>query len=461
MNPELRPWQPPMIDHLREHDRAGVFAAMGSGKTLGTGIALANIDLFDDAPALVLGPKRVANKTWPDELRRWDMFKHLEVQPVIGTATERFAALSNRNASIFTMNYENLPWLVQHFGIAGWPFKTIVCDESTRLKNYRTQQGGKRTQQLARVAWSKQVNRFIELTGTPTPNGLLDLWGPLWFLDRGERLGRSFSAYENRWFQKAHRNSEFAGTRPVSWAQEQIQDRIRDICITIDPRDYIDVPDPVFNKITVELPAKARAMYKQMEKEMFLQIREHEIEAVHAASRTIKCLQLANGAIYLNAERTMWEPIHEAKIEALESVIEEAAGMPVLVAYHFRTDLERLKKAFPMGVEFDDDPATENAWNEGRYPVMFIHPASGGHGCNLQWGGNILAFFGHWWDMELRDQVIERIGPMRQYQSGLHRMVYIHDIVAENTVDEDVLLRHASKRSVQDILLDAMKRKGL
>ena len=450
-----------MIDHLREHDRAGVFAAMGSGKTLGTGIALANIDLFDDAPALVLGPKRVANKTWPDELRRWDRFKHLGVQPVIGTATERFAALSNRNAPIFTMNYENLPWLVQHFGVAGWPFKTIVCDESTRLKNYRAQQGGKRTQQLARVAWSKQVNRFIELTGTPTPNGLLDLWGPLWFLDRGERLGRSFSAYENRWFQKAHRNSEFAGTRPVSWAQEQIQDRIRDICITIDPRDYIDVPDPVFNKITVELPAKARAMYKQMEKEMFLQIREHEIEAVHAASRTIKCLQLANGAIYLDKERTQWEPVHEAKIEALESVIEEAAGMPVLVAYHFRTDLERLKRAFPMGVEFDDDPATENAWNEGRYPVMFIHPASGGHGCNLQWGGNILAFFGHWWDMELRDQVIERIGPMRQYQSGLHRMVYIHDIVAENTVDEDVLLRHASKRSVQDILLDAMKRKGL
>lgn len=171
MNPELRPWQPPMIDHLREHDRAGVFAAMGSGKTLGTALALENIDLFDDAPALVLGPKRVANKTWPDELRRWDRFKHLEVQPVIGTATERFAALSNRNASIFTMNYENLPWLVQHFGIAGWPFKTIVSDESTRLKNYRTMQGGKRTQQLARVAWSKNVNRFIELTGTPTPTG--------------------------------------------------------------------------------------------------------------------------------------------------------------------------------------------------------------------------------------------------------------------------------------------------
>lgn len=246
----------------------------------------------------------------------------------------------------------------------------------------------------------------------------------------------------------------------MSWAQEQIQDRIRDICITIDPRDYIDVPDPIHNKIVVELPAKARAMYKQMEREMFLQIREHEIEAVHAASRTIKCLQLANGAIYLDKERTLWEPVHEAKIEALESVIEEAAGMPVLVAYHFRTDLERLKKAFPMGVEFDDNPATEDAWNEGRYPVMFIHPASGGHGCNLQWGGNILVFYGLWWDMELYSQVIERIGPMRQYQSGLHRMVYVHHIVAENTVDEDVLLRHASKASVQDVLLAAMKRRG-
>lgn len=457
---DLRPWQPPMIAHLDEHPRAGVFAKMGSGKTLGTAVALQHVDLFGEGPVLVIAPKRVANKTWPDEVRRWPEFRHLDIEPVIGTQTERFAALG-RDRAIYTINYENIPWLVQHYGVARWPFKTIVADESTRLKNYRTKQGGKRSQALGRVAWSPAVRRFIELTGTPSPNGLIDLWGQLWFLDRGQRLGRSFAAFEERWFQKPVRGGDFTASRPVSWAQTEIQDRIRDICITIDPADYVDVPEPIYNRIVVEMPTKAKAMYKQMEREMFLQIREHEIEANHAASRTIKCLQLANGAIYLNADRTLWEPVHEAKIEALESVIEEAAGTPVLVAYHFKTDLARLRKAFPHGVVFDDNPATETAWNEGRYPLMFIHPASGGHGSNLQWGGNILAFFGHWWDLELRQQVIERIGPMRQFQSGLDRQVFIHDIVTEGTVDEDVLLRHATKRSVQDILLDAMKRKGV
>lgn len=450
-----------MLDHMAAHPRCGVFAKMGSGKTLATLDAVSNADLFDEGPVLVIAPKRVANKTWPDEAKVWPQFQHLQIAPIIGTETERFAALG-RDVPIHTVNYDNLPWLVKHTGIAKWKWRTIIADESTRLKNYRTRQGGKRSQALARVAWAPQVRRFIELTGTPSPNGLLDLWGQLWFLDRGERLGNSFTAFQERWFQTPNRHSpdDFNKPRPVSWAQEQIQERIADICITIDPADYVDVPDPIHNVIKVELPKKARSMYREMEREMFLQIREHEIEAVHAASRTIKCLQLANGSIYLNKECTLWEPIHEAKIEALESVIEEAAGTPVLVAYHFRTDLERLRKAFPFGAVFDDKPATEDAWNEGRYPLMFVHPASGGHGSNLQWGGNILAFFGHWWDLELRMQVIERIGPMRQLQSGLDRLVYIHDIVAEDTVDEDVLLRHATKRGVQDILMEAMKRRG-
>lgn len=456
---ELRPWQPSMIDHIADQPRCGIFAKMGAGKTLGTALALRDVDLLDQSPVLVLAPKRVANKTWPDELKRWKEFKHLDVAPIIGTETERFQALK-KDVQVHTINYENIPWLVKNCGASKWRWKTIVADESTRLKNFRLQQGGKRSNALGRVAWLPSVERFIELTGTPSPNGLLDLWGQLWFLDRGERLGRSFSAFEERWFQKPTRHSEFQKHKPVSWAQDQIQQRISDICVTIDPADYLDIPEPIFNTIKVELPRKAAGMYKQMEKEMFLQIREHEIEAVHAASRTIKCLQLANGALYLDEQRTQWEEIHSAKLEALDSVIEEAAGTPVLVAYHFKTDLARLQKAYPHGKVFDDNPATEDAWNEGRYPLMFIHPASGGHGSNLQWGGNILAFFGHWWDLELRLQVIERIGPMRQFQSGLDRQVYIHDIVAEGTVDEDVLLRHASKRSVQDILMDAMKRRA-
>lgn len=450
-----------MLEHMAEHARCAIFSGMGSGKTLGTLAGIASADLLDEDPVLVLAPKRVANKTWPDEVKAWPQFRHLDISPIIGTETERLTALG-RDRAIYTINYENVPWLVKQLGIAKWKFRTIVADESTKLKNFRLQQGGKRSGQLARVAWAPNVKRFIELTGTPSPNGLLDLWGQLWFLDRGDRLGRSFSAFEERWFQKPTRHSEHQKHRPVSWAQDQIQERISDICLTVNPVDYLPpgtIPEPIVNTIKVELPKKARGMYREMEREMFLQIREHEIEAVHAAARTIKCLQLANGAIYLNEERTLWEPIHDAKIEALEDVIEEAAGAPVLVAYHFRTDLERLRKHFPHGVVFDDDPKTEDRWNEGRYPLMFIHPASGGHGSNLQYGGNIIAFFGHWWDLEQRMQVLERIGPLRQYQSGLNRTTFVHDIVAEDTVDEDVLVRHATKREVQDILMDAMKRR--
>lgn len=444
-----------MFDHIAAHPRCGVFGRMGSGKTLVTATAISAADAMGEGPVLVLGPRRVAAKTWPDEIKAWPHLKHLEVSPVIGSETQRLTALA-KDASVYTMNYENLPWLVRTVGQKGWPFKTVVADESTRLKNFRTMQGGKRSQALSKVAWLPQVQRWINLTGTPSPNGLQDLWGQTWFIDRGERLGRSYKAYMERWF---HKDFDGHGVKALEWAQAQIHERLSDVCVTIDPGDWIDIPEPIRTTVPVELPAKARRMYREMERQMYLQIREHEIEAVHAAARTIKCLQLANGAIYLNEARTLWESVHNAKIEALESIVEEAAGAPVLVAYHFKTDLERLQAAFPQGRVFDANPATEDAWNEGRIPVMFIHPASGGHGVNLQYGGNILAFFGHWWDMEQRDQVIERLGPMRQWQAGTGRSVYLYDIVAEDTVDEDVLLRHESKRSVQDILLEACKRK--
>lgn len=444
-----------MFDHIASVPRAGVFGKMGSGKTLVGLTAVSAAAECDEGPVLVLGPRRVAAKTWPDEAKRWPHLAHLDIEPIIGTETQRLTALY-KDRAIHTMNYENLPWLVKTVGQKNWPWKTIIADESTKLKNFRTRQGGKRSQALSKVAWLPQVKRWINLTGTPSPNGLKDLWGQTWFLDRGKRLGASYQAYMERWFQK-----EYDGHNVVAleWAQKQIHERLSDICITIDPGDYIDIPEPIRTTIPVELPKKARAQYREMEREMYLAIREHEIEAVHAASRTIKCLQLANGAIYLNAERTEWEPIHSAKLEALESVIEEAGGTPVLVAYHFKTDLERLRKAFPEGRVFDNNPATEDEWNEGRIPIMFIHPASGGHGVNLQHGGNILAFFGHWWDLEQRDQVIERLGPLRQWQAGKGRSVYIYDIVAEDTVDEDVIARHETKRSVQDILLEAMKRR--
>lgn len=449
-----RPWQPPMLAHMAANPRCAIFAGMGSGKTSAVLTTVACAAELDEGPVLVLGPKRVANKTWPDEVRQWRHLQGLKIAAAIGTQTERFQALG-KGADIVTINYDNLPWLVKHYG-SKWPFRTVVADELTRLKGYRSRQGSVRAQALARVAHT-HVKRFIGLTGTPAPNGLKDLWGQLWFVDRGERLGHTHEAFMQRWFQRSFGEH---GVDPLPFAQEQIQERIADVCLSVNPADYLDIPQPIFNTVKVELPSKARSQYRLMEKEMFLQIREHEIEAVHAASRTIKCLQLANGAIYLDRECTQWEAIHDAKIEALESIIEEANGTPVLVAYHFRPDLIRLRKAFPQGRLFDADPRTEDEWNAGRIPVMFVHPQSAGHGSNLQYGGNILAFFGHWWNLEDRLQVIERIGPLRQFQSGLHRPVFIHDIVAENTVDEDVLVRHATKREVQDILLESMKRRA-
>ncbi|GAB3192991.1 SNF2-related protein [Hydrogenophaga aquatica] len=454
-----REYQHAIIDHVLNLQRGAVWAGMGMGKSVSTLTALDILEITEPGPALVLAPLRVAASTWPDEARKWAHLTNVEVSAVVGTPEERRAALK-RPATIYTTNYDNLPWLVEHYGDK-WPFHKVVADESTKLKSFRLQQGGKRAHALGRVAHCK-VDRFIELTGTPSPNGLQDLWGQAWFLDKGVRLGRSFEAFKSRWFQSIQVGSDRHATRldPLPFAQEQIEDRMRDLCLSLDARDYFDISQPIVNVIRVELPAKARCLYKDMEREMFLALEcGTEVEAFNAASKTIKCLQLANGAIYTDDTCSAFADIHDAKLQALEDVIEEAAGMPVLVAYHFKSDLARLQRAFPKGRTLDKDPQTIRDWNAGKIPVLFAHPASAGHGLNLQDGGNILAFFGHWWDLEQFQQIIERIGPTRQAQAGHDRPVFIHHIVAADTVDELVIARRESKREVQDLLLEAMKRK--
>lgn len=454
-----REYQQPVIDHILDEQRDAVWAGMGMGKTVSALTALDILEITEPGPALVLAPLRVAASTWPDEAAKWAHLTNVEVSAVVGTPDERRAALK-RSATIYTTNYDNLPWLVEHYGDK-WPFRKVVADESTKLKSFRLRQGGVRAQSLARVAHCK-VDRFIELTGTPSPNGLQDLWGQAWFLDEGVRLGRSFEAFKARWFQSIQVGGDRYATRlePLPFAQEQIEDRMRDLCLSLDARDYFDISEPIVNVIRVELPAKARRLYKDMEREMFLALEcGTEVEAFNAASKTIKCLQLANGAIYTDDTCSAFAEIHDAKLQALEDVIEESAGMPVLVAYHFKSDLARLQRAFPKGRALDKDPQTIRDWNAGRIPVLFAHPASAGHGLNLQDGGNILAFFGHWWDLEQLQQIIERIGPTRQAQAGHDRPVFIHHIVAADTVDEIVIARRESKREVQDLLLEAMKRK--
>lgn len=455
-----REYQVPAVDHTVEMPRCALWIPMGGGKTVGTLTAVDHISLVEDCyPALVIAPKRVAQSTWPDEVLKWKHLKGLRVSVILGSPAERRAALRAR-AEIYTINYENLPWLIETLD-GRWPFRMVIADESTKLKSFRLRQGSKRARALARVAHS--TPRFVELTGTPSPNGLVDLWGQVWFLDRGVRLGRSFNAFKDRWFQTVQVGADRHVVRldPLPFAREQIEDRLRDICLSVDVGQYLDIREPIISTVPVELPAKARALYRDMEREMFLQIGNSEVEAFNAASRTMKCLQLANGAIYTDETSSTWAEVHDAKIQALESIVEEAAGMPVLVAYHFKSDLARLLKAFPQGRHLDQDPNTIRDWNAGKIPVMFAHPASAGHGLNLQDGGNILAVFGHNWNLEEYQQIVERIGPVRQFQAGYDRPVFIYHIVAIDTVDEIVMARRESKRKVQDLLLEAMERRGL
>ena len=374
-----REYQQPVIDHILDVSRDAVWAGMGMGKTVSALTALDILEITEPGPALVLAPLRVAASTWPDEATKWAHLRNVEVSAVVGTPEERRAALK-RPATIYATNYDNLPWLVEHFGDK-WPFRKVVADESPKLKSFRLRQGGVRAQSLARVAHCK-VDRFIELTGTPSPNGLQDLWGQAWFLDKGVRLGSTWEAFVQRCFRSIPGDNGFTRIEPMPFAQEQIEDRMRDLCLSLDARDYFDISQPIVNIIRVELPAKARRLYKDMEREMFLALDcGTEVEAFNAASKTIKCLQLANGAIYTDDTCRAFAEIHDAKLQALEDVIEEAAGMPVLVAYHFKSDLARLQRAFPKGRALDKDPQqTIRDWNAGRLAVLCARPACGGHG---------------------------------------------------------------------------------
>ena len=441
----LRPYQTEMIQRIETLDRVGLFAPMGSGKTPTVLCAVAKMfrEYRFTGPVLVLAPLRVARSTWPVEAAKW--VPHLTVSVICGSPAQRIAAVE-QPADIYTTNYENIEWLVDHCG-DHWPFTMIVADEWTRLKSFRTRQGGKRAGALAAVA--VKTPRFIGMTGSPAANGLMDLWGQVWFADFGARLGRSFYAFASRYFHK-----DFSGFRWVlnEGASEKIQAAIADICHTVNLAAYVDVREPVFNQITVDLPKAARVKYDEIAGE--------EIDAKNAAVKSVKLLQMANGAVYTPDAADPFAVIHDEKLDALESLIEEQAGAPLMVAYYLKSDLARLVKRFPSARVMDTDPQTVTDFNAGRIPVLLVHPASAGHGLSLHESCNAMAFFGLGWSLEQYEQVIERIGPMRQLQAGYDRPVFVHHIVARDTVDEIVLARLRSKSSVQQILIDALRKRG-
>lgn len=452
------PHQREGLDFLRDVQRPALWMPMGGGKSITTLTALLDLDYCEEVfPALVLAPLRVANGTWVREVEKWEHTKHLTVSAIAArrnpktSATEaaRSAALRAR-ADIYTLPYGSLTWLIDKLG-DDWPFKTVIADESTRLKNFRIRQGAKNPRALGKVAHSK-VNRFINLTGTPGSNGLKDLWGPAWFQDKGDRLGRTYSAFEQRWFRKGF---DGYSLEPMEHTEREIHAKLRDICLTV---RGLEVAEPIRNIIDVELEPGVRQHYRSMEKNFWADIGENGVEAANAAVKANKLLQITGGNIFTD-EYGNYEAIHELKLDALESVVEEAAGTPVFVSYNFQPEIERILKRFPGARHLDADPKTEDDWNAGRIRMLVAHPASAGHGLNLQDGGNILVFYGIGWDLELHDQIIERIGPQRQKQSGYDRNVYIHYILASGTIDEIVFERLQSKRSVREVLLEAMERR--
>lgn len=461
-----RPYQSIIIERIVSQPRCAIYAGMGMGKTSSTLFAIDYLQSVEGmGAALILAPLRVAASTWPQEAAKWTNLS-LGVLPIVGDEKTRLRALQTPSR-VYSVNYENVPWLIKALD-GQWPFEMIVADESTRLKSFRL--GGKtvRARALAGVAFRSK--RLVELTGTPAPNGLLDLWGQVWFLDRGARLGKAFGAFTAHYFRpvKVGRSPFAVRYDPMEWAQGAIEDKLADVALSLDAADWFPIEKPIFAEISVELPPDAREKYDRFQRDLFIEIEGKEIEAVNAAALSCKCLQAASGVWYYAsgtfgsenenvAQVGAWLDLHDAKIDALKSIIEEAAGAPVLVAYHWKADAARILKAIPGARILDKDPKTIAAWNAGKIPVLLAHPASAGHGLNLQDGGNILVFFSLWWNLEEYQQIIERIGPTRQLQAGHPRPVFIYHIIAQNTLDETVLKRMETKREVQDLLLERMK----
>jgi len=442
-----KPHQKQIITAIKNNLRLNVWSGMGTGKTSATATALHELGAY---PILIVAPKRVALSTWPDEYAKWDHLKGVNVVAISGTPKKRLQQLA-LGADVYTINYELLGWLYEQ----DINFKTIVADESTRLKSFRTRRKKTKGKFTVKPSWclaklTCKAKRHINLTGTPTPNGLTDLWGQHWFVDQGESLGKSFSAFEQRWFRVITLGNAYAKKlEPFDHSFDEITKVISDKTISI---EGLDVDEPVHNVVEVELPKKAMDQYKQMEKEWFLEIDSNEAEAFNPAGKMGKCLQIASGFVY--GENGPID-LHDAKIEALKSIVNEACGMPVLVSYWWKLDPVKIMKAFPGARMLDSNPQTIEDWNAGKIPMLLAHPASCGHGLNLQYGGNILVFYSDSWGLEPYLQIIERIGPMRQKQAGFDRPVYIHHITAKDTLDSSVMESHRAKKSLQDAVLES------
>lgn len=438
------PYQTRCIEALLEHPCYGLFLDMGLGKTVITLSAIAELiyDRFEIERVLIIAPRAVAESTWQDEARKWDHTKGLTFSTVLGSAKEREAALQKK-ADCYIINRENVVWLFEQS--CRPRFDMLVVDESTSFKS----PSAKRFRSLKRHL--PEFKRRVILTGTPAPNTLTDLWSQVYIIDRGQALGKTISGYRRTYFKPGRSNGYIVYEYIIrdKAAEQDIYKRLEPICLSLSAADYLTLPERIDNIIHVRLPEKAMKVYKQLRKDLVLDLAGEELTASSAAVLSGKLLQMSNGAIYADDGTAIH--IHDAKIAALQDIVEANEGKSILVFYKYRHDVERLKKAFP-DAQILVNRGTMRDWNDGKLSMLLAHPASCGYGLNLQAGGNIIVWFGLTWSLEEYQQANARL-----YRQGQTSAVIIHHLVAVGTMDEAVMMALKTKRAGQDALLEAVK----
>lgn len=444
---DLLDYQEHSIKWILDRPFSGLFLDMGLGKTISTLTAINHLmyDELEVEKVLVIAPLKVAQNVWTDEVAEWEHVSHLKVQVVAGLNEHQRIAALRKKADIYTINRENVPWLVAFYGTA-WPFDMVVIDELSSFKSPKAA----RFKQLRSVR--PFFKRVVGLTGTPTPNGLIDLWSQMYLLDMGERLGNTISNYRDKYFNEGARRGHVVFKYELkSDSKEQIYGAVEDICISMKSEDYIQLPELVHRVVPVKFPDRLMQEYLKFERDQVMQIIDKDITAANAAVLTGKLLQFANGAIY-DADKIFHE-VHQEKIDVLGEIVEAANGKPILVATSFAHDVIQINKhlkAFrPRKLENNQDIKD---WNAGKVPFMLTHPASTSHGLNLQFGGEHLVWFGHTWSLEYRLQFIKRI-----HRRGVAGDVLMQDLVSVGTADEDALAATDSKSLGQETFLKAIK----
>jgi len=435
-------YQKKAIDFIVKNPKCGLFLDMGLGKTVSTLLAIDELmfNRFEVTKVLVIAPLRVASATWPSEIEKWNQTKHFKYSVVCGERNKRIAAL-NAKADIYIVNRENVVWLIDN---CDWDFDMLVIDELSSFKSTQA----KRFRALKRVI--KRCKRVVGLTGTPQPNGLIDLWPQMFLIDQGQRLGKTVTSFRNKYFRPGRSNGYVVYEYiPLASAEKEIYDKLSDICMSMKKEDYLDLPEKVFHDVEVNLEGKEKQLYKELKKEALLELEGKEIVALNAAAVSNKLQQLANGAVY--DENHTAVTVHDKKLDALEELIEQANGSPILVFYSFQHDKQRIQARIPDAREIVTT-SDINDWNGKKIPVAICHPASVGHGLNLQKGGHIIVWFSLTWSLELYLQANDRL-----HRNGQTEAVQIYHLIAKGTIDEQIMQVLKEKNTKQEALMAYLK----